>query len=70
MFREDLLPDVVLEVEFFPRPKGKTALDVLQLFFQCGIRRRRQQKMEMVRHDYKFVQETVSACDSAAEHRA
>ncbi|MGA9631466.1 MAG: hypothetical protein WBQ63_08590 [Candidatus Acidiferrales bacterium] len=56
MFREALLPDALPEIEFFLRTKGKPAFNVLQAFLQGDIGRRRQQKMEMVRHDYKFMQ--------------
>ena len=39
------------------RPKRETALDELECFFQRDFRRRRQQQMEVIRHNHKLMQQ-------------
>ena len=38
-------------------PKRETALDELECFFQRDFRRRRQQQMEVIRHNHKLMQQ-------------
>jgi len=60
MIYEAFLPYFKGEIHFPFRAKGETALDELQSLFQWDFRCRCQQQVEMIGHDYKFMQEKPS----------
>ena len=54
---ETRLPYFKSKMNFPFRAIGETALDEWQCFFQRDVRSRRQQKMEVIGHDDKVMQE-------------
>jgi hypothetical protein len=52
---ETFLPNFGLEIQLLRRAKRKSALDILNRFFDRNIFRGSNQQMEMVRHDNEFV---------------
>jgi hypothetical protein len=57
MIYETRLPYLKSKMNFPFRAIGETPLDELQCFFQQDVRSRRQQKMEVMGHDDKVMQE-------------
>ena len=55
IFGKAFLPDFSLKAEVFLRPIGEIAFDQLNGFFDGEISIKRNQQMEMVRHNGEFV---------------
>src|SRR6266436_3572373 len=55
-FRKSLLPNRSAEPKLAPSPKRETAFDELDRLLHGHLRAHRDQQMEVIRHDYKFVE--------------
>ena len=60
MVGKTFLPDQRLEPQLLLRAEGESALDELTGFFQSNVFRRREDQVEVVRHDHEFVQEKTA----------
>ncbi len=67
-FRETLLPDRRAETKFPPCPEGKAAFDELDGSFDCHLAFDGEEYVEVIRHDYEFVQAEFSLGTIAVEH--
>ncbi len=57
VIHEICLPDLERKMNFPFGTIGETALDILQCLFQRDFRRRRQQQMEVIGHNHKFMKQ-------------
>src|ERR1700674_4951803 len=67
-FRKSLLPNRSAEPKFPPGPKRKTASHKLHRLLHGHLRAHRDQHMEVIRHDYKFVEKIFPLLAIMIEH--